>query len=80
MPPPNGSGDNISIIKSIYVASQEAASRRASDILDTVRLEDEQLERESVSITMEREQERAEFDAERARMDEELERAQKFAT
>jgi len=80
VPPPNGSGDNISIIKSIYVASQEAASRRASDILDTVRLEDEQLERESVSITMEREQERAEFDAERARMDEELERAQKFAT
>ncbi|KAG2159394.1 uncharacterized protein EDB93DRAFT_1115448 [Suillus bovinus] len=74
VPPPPGSGDNASIIESIHAASHEAASRHASDILDTVRLEREQFARERESFASERDQERAEFAAERARMDEERER------
>ncbi|KAG2347113.1 hypothetical protein BDR05DRAFT_987725 [Suillus weaverae] len=72
--PPPGSGDNASIIESIHAASHEAASRHASDILDTVRLEREQFDRERESFASERERERAEFAAERARIDEERER------
>ncbi|OJA12256.1 hypothetical protein AZE42_04072, partial [Rhizopogon vesiculosus] len=74
--PPPGPGDNVSIIESIHTASQEAASRYASDIMNTVQLEREQSERERQSLAAEREQERAEMDAERARMDEE--RAQRI--
>ncbi|KAG2366333.1 hypothetical protein BDR07DRAFT_1480198 [Suillus spraguei] len=74
VPPPPGSGDNASIIESIHTASQEAASRYASDILETVRLEREQAAHERESFAAERDQERAEFAAERTRIDEERER------
>jgi hypothetical protein len=73
VPPPPGSGDNSSFIESVHTASREAASRHASDILETVQLEREQFARERESLASEREQERAEFAAERARMDEERE-------
>jgi hypothetical protein len=73
VPPPPGSGDNASFIESVHTASREAASRHASDILETVQLEREQFARERESLASEREQERAEFAAERARMDEERE-------
>jgi len=76
VPPPNGPGDNASIIESMHAASQEAASRHATDILETVQLEREQFERERQDIAAERERERAEFNAERARMDDE--RAQRI--
>ncbi|OAX31810.1 hypothetical protein K503DRAFT_870477 [Rhizopogon vinicolor AM-OR11-026] len=74
--PPPGPGDNVSIMESIHTASQEAASRYASDIMTTVQLEREQFERERESLTAERERERAELYAEHARMDEE--RAQRI--
>ncbi|KAG2037440.1 hypothetical protein BDR03DRAFT_1091838 [Suillus americanus] len=72
--PSPGSVDNASIIESIHAASHEAASRHASDILETVLLEREQSARERESFASKREQERGEFAAERARMDEECER------
>lgn len=69
--PPPGPGDNVSIFESIHAASQEAGSRHASEILETVQLEREQSHLEREALFAERERERAEFNAERARMDEE---------
>ncbi|KAG0704131.1 hypothetical protein DFH29DRAFT_913097 [Suillus ampliporus] len=73
-PPGSGDPDNVSIIESIHAASHEAASRHASEILETVRLEREQFDREREAIAAEREREHAEFAAERARMEEDRER------
>jgi len=71
IPSPSGSVDNVSIIESVHAASQEEAPRHAIDILEMVRLEREQFERERQAMAADKERERAEFNAERARMDDE---------
>ncbi|KAH0831167.1 hypothetical protein J3R83DRAFT_13743 [Lanmaoa asiatica] len=67
------SPDHASILESIHTATQDAASRHASDILDTVRMEREEMARERESLAAERERERARLDEERRLLDEERE-------
>ncbi|EGO01064.1 hypothetical protein SERLA73DRAFT_151625 [Serpula lacrymans var. lacrymans S7.3] len=62
-----------SIIESLHSAAQDAASRHASDILDTVRLEREELIREREAAEAERQRYQAEMEAERSRLDAERE-------
>jgi hypothetical protein len=54
--------DHASIIESIHTAAQDAASRHASDILDIVREEREEMARERESLATERERQRAHFE------------------
>ena len=54
-PPPDPDHNRVSIIKSIRTASQDAASCHAADILETVRLEMELLEKEREQNAAERE-------------------------
>lgn len=56
-----------SIHESMYTAAQDAASRHAADIMETVRMEREELAREREAAAAERERHQAELDAERAR-------------
>ncbi|KAF9224785.1 hypothetical protein BS17DRAFT_731403 [Gyrodon lividus] len=72
VPPPHDQ-DHVSIIESIHTAAQDAASRHASDILDTVRLEREEMARDRDLLVAERERERAHFEEERRLHDAERE-------
>lgn len=72
VPPPIDT-DHASILESIHTATQDAASRHASDILDTVRMEREEMARERESLAAERERERDRLDEERRLLDEERE-------
>lgn len=72
VPPPHDP-DHASILESLHTATQDAASRHASDILDTVRMEREEMARERESVAAERERERAHLDEERRHLDEERE-------
>jgi hypothetical protein len=72
-PPPPQDPDHASIIESIHTAAQDAASRHASDILDTVRMEREEMAREREALATERERERAHLDEERRLLDAERE-------
>ncbi|KAG6380162.1 hypothetical protein JVT61DRAFT_8251 [Boletus reticuloceps] len=72
-PPQDQAQDQASIIESIHTATQDAASRHASDILDTVRMEREEMAREREALAAERERERAGLDEERRLLDEERE-------
>ena len=72
-PPPPQDPDHASIIESIHTATQDAASRHASDILDTVRMEREEMAREREALAAERERERAHLDEERRLLDAERE-------
>ena len=60
-----------SIHESVYTAAQDAASRHAADIMDTVRLEREELARERDAAAADRERLEAERDAARIRAEEE---------
>lgn len=71
--PEHLSGDGESIIESIRTATQEAASRHASDILETIKLEREEFAREREAAAAERERLLAEAEAERVRLNEERE-------
>ena len=71
--PPPRDPEQASIIESIRTATQDAASRHAADILETVRMERELLEKEREQNAAERERERAELEAERQRIHEERE-------
>ncbi|KAH7882953.1 hypothetical protein F5I97DRAFT_157718 [Phlebopus sp. FC_14] len=71
VPPPHDP-ERASIIESIS-AAQDAASRHASDIMDTVRMEREDMAREREALAAEREHDHAELAAERRRLDEERE-------
>ncbi|KAF8556599.1 hypothetical protein OG21DRAFT_1482945 [Imleria badia] len=73
VPPPVQEPDHASIIESIHTATQDAASRHASDILETVRLEREEMARERESLAAERERERAHLDEERRLLEDERE-------
>ena len=73
VPPPPQDPDHASIIESIHTAAQDAASRHASDILDTVRMEREEMAREREALAAERERERAHLDEERRLLDAERE-------
>ena len=70
VPPPHDP-DQASIIESIHAATQESASRHASDIMDTVRMEREEMAREREALAAERERERAHLEEERQLLDEE---------
>ncbi|KAG6330770.1 hypothetical protein ID866_8320 [Astraeus odoratus] len=70
-PPRDHDQDQVSIIESIRTATQDAASRHAADILETVRGERELLDKEREQLAAERERERAGLAAERLRIDEE---------
>ncbi|KZT04943.1 uncharacterized protein LAESUDRAFT_702914 [Laetiporus sulphureus 93-53] len=65
--------DTQSIIESIQSATQDAATRHAHEILETVRLEREELARERELAQAERDRHREELQVERARLDEERE-------
>jgi len=71
--PPPRDPEQASIIESIRTATQDAASRHAADILETVRMERELLEKEREQNAAERERERAELAAERQHINEERE-------
>ena len=73
VPPPAHDPDHASIIESIHTAAQDAASRHASDILETVRLEREEMAREREALAAERERERERLDDERRLLEEERE-------
>lgn len=60
-----------SMHESVYTAAQDAASRHAADIMETVRMEREELAREREAAQADRDRLEAERDAERARKDEE---------
>ncbi|KIM92330.1 hypothetical protein PILCRDRAFT_119040 [Piloderma croceum F 1598] len=60
-----------SIHESMHTAAQDAASRHADDIMETVRLEREELAREREAAAADRERLRAEQDAARVRAEEE---------
>lgn len=65
--------DHASILESIHTATQDAASRHASDILETVHMEREEMARERELLAAERERERAHLDEARRLLDEERE-------
>ncbi|KAF9233906.1 hypothetical protein BU15DRAFT_53269 [Melanogaster broomeanus] len=67
--PPPPDPDHVSIMESIHTSVQEAASRHASDILDTVRMEREETARERELLAAEREGERARLEEERRVLD-----------
>lgn len=62
-----------SVVESIRTVAQDAASRHAQEILETVRLEREELMRERELAQAERERQQAELDAARQRYDEDRE-------
>lgn len=65
--------DRSSIAESIRSATQDACSRHASDILDTVRMEREEMARERQELAAEHEHERTRLDEARRLLDEERE-------
>ncbi|KAH7925361.1 hypothetical protein BV22DRAFT_1119610 [Leucogyrophana mollusca] len=72
--PPHGPAcDAASTIESMHTAAQDAASRHADNMMETITLEREQLAREREAMDAERERERAEMEALHASHDAERE-------